>query len=439
MSDLKISAPAITPVATSDTLPERTTVAIIGGGIVGLSAALTLAERGIPVVVLEKGRIAAEQSSRNLGWVRKTNRLAADIPLAQQAERLWAEMPQRTGEQVGYRQNGIMFVAGSDSEMEMYRGWHDSVQGLDLGSRLLSAAEIDALVPGGRTAWKGGVYTPSDGYAEPTRASSALAKAAQEKGAIILERCAVRTIETKAGQVSGVVTERGEIACDQVILAGGLWSRRFLGNMGVALPVLPLICYAFRTTPLEGPSDIAVGGPDFSFRKHESGGYVITHRAALGSPFVLDHALIGMKYLPTLKHTYNMIHPVFPGPLIEDLKLARRWKSTEVSPFEKLRVMNPAANDKINAQALDNLRKAWPVFKEAEIAEAWAGTMDITPDSNPVIDRIGAVPGLTIATGMSGHGFGTGPAAGQLVAELATGAETCVDPTPYRVSRYERK
>lgn len=61
-------APNIAPISTSATLPKETTVAIIGGGIVGLSAALTLAERGIPAVVLEKGQIAAEQSSRNLGW-----------------------------------------------------------------------------------------------------------------------------------------------------------------------------------------------------------------------------------------------------------------------------------------------------------------------------------------------------------------------------------
>lgn len=94
-------APKIAPVTTSDVLPKNTTVAIIGGGIVGLSAALTLAERGIPAVVMEKGRIGAEQSSRNLGWVRKTSRHAADIPMAKLAGDLWAKMPQRTGMNVG--------------------------------------------------------------------------------------------------------------------------------------------------------------------------------------------------------------------------------------------------------------------------------------------------------------------------------------------------
>lgn len=317
----------------------------------------------------------------------------------------------------------------------MYEGGHESVKDLGLDSRLLSATEIDSLAPGGAGSWKGGVYTPSDGYAEPTLAASAIATAAQAKGVTIVENCAVRTIETSGGQVSGVVTEKGEIACDQVILAGGLWSRRFLGNMGIALPTLPLICYAFRTSAFDGPTDIAVGAPNFSFRKHASGSYVITQRAAIGCPFVLDHALIGLKYLPTLKQAAGILRPILGKPLIDDLKLPRRWKSTATSPFEKARVMDPAASDKINAEALENTRKAWPAFAQATIEESWAGTMDITPDSNPVIDRISSVPGLTIATGMSGHGFGTGPAAGQLAAELSIGATPCVDPAVYRFDR----
>ncbi len=110
---------------------------------------------------------------------------------------------------------------------------------------------------------------PSDGRAEPAIAATNIAKAAIEKGAIMLQNCAVRTLSTSGGKVSGVVTEKGEIRCDQVLLAGGAWSRRFLGNLGVSLPTLPLKCSVLRTKPMEGPTDIAVGGPDFSFRKHQ--------------------------------------------------------------------------------------------------------------------------------------------------------------------------
>src|SRR5688572_33010068 len=104
-------APQIAPVETSPAFPQTTTVVVIGGGIVGLSAAVTLAERGVPVVVLEKGRMAGEQSCRNLGWVRRVMRPVPDLPMAMAPERLWAEMPARVDDECGFRQAGITYVS----------------------------------------------------------------------------------------------------------------------------------------------------------------------------------------------------------------------------------------------------------------------------------------------------------------------------------------
>ncbi|NIF22108.1 NAD(P)/FAD-dependent oxidoreductase [Candidatus Pantoea multigeneris] len=427
--------PEISAVETSSAFPQATTVVIIGGGIVGLTAALTLAERNIPVVVLEKGRIAGEQSSRNLGWVRKTSRQADDIPLALASDRLWAEMPQRIGSEVGYRQAGIMFIARDEKQMAMHEKWVNSVSHLDLGSQLLTADQIAQRVPGGKGNWAGGVFTASDGRAEPTLASSAIARAAMAKGAVIIENCAVRTLTTQAGKVSGVVTERGEIRCDQVLLAGGLWSRRFLGNLGISLPTLPLICSVLRTRPMEGPTDIAVGAPDFSFRKHQDGGFIITQRGALDAPLTLDHALLGMQYLPQLRAARDNLRIGIGRHSFRDLTLSRRWGAQSRTPFEQVRVMDPKVNPALNQEALNNLKAAWPAFQQAEVAAAWAGMIDVTPDSNPVIGPVAKIPGLTVATGFSGHGFGTSPAAGQLAADLVAGMTPIVDPTPYRFER----
>ncbi|WJD60772.1 NAD(P)/FAD-dependent oxidoreductase [Pseudomonas kurunegalensis] len=429
-------SPTIAPVQTSARHPDATTVVIIGGGIIGLTAALTLAERNIPVVVLEKGRIAGEQSSRNLGWVRKTNRHAHDIPLALAADRLWAEMPARVGSDVGYRQAGIMFIGRNDTQMGMHEGWLKSVEALGLDSRLLSAREIAQMVPGGQADWAGGIFTPSDARAEPTLAASAIAHAAMAKGAVVVENCAVRTLVTAAGRVSGVVTEQGEIRCDQVLLAGGLWSRKFLGNLGINLPTLPLTCSVLRTEPMEGPTDIAVGAPDFSFRKHKDGGYIITQRGALDAFLTLDHLLLGKRYLPQLRAQRDFLRISFGKYFFKDLALARRWKATDVSPFEHVRVQDPHANPALNDEAMRNLKAAWPVFEQARIASAWAGTIDVTPDSNPVIGPVASLPGLTLATGFSGHGFGTSPAAGQLAADLVSQAAPLIDPAPYRFERF---
>ena len=429
-------APTIAPVNTSTEFPTATTVVIIGGGIIGLTAALTLAERNIPVVVLEKGRIAGEQSSRNLGWVRKTSRHAHDIPLALAADRLWAQMPERVGADVGYRQEGILFVARNEAQMAMHEGWLKSVEHLSLDSRLLSKREIEALVPGGEGDWAGGIYTPSDARAEPTLASSAIAKAAMALGVVIIEQCAVRTLQMSAGKVSGVVTEKGEIRCDQVLLAGGMWSRRFLGNLGVSLPTLALTCSVLRTHPMQGPTEIAVGAPDFSFRKHKDGGFIITQRGKLDAFLTLDHLLLAKQYMPQFRAQRSVLNVSLGKYFFNDLALARRWSADRISPFERVRVQDPAANPRLNNDAMNNLKAAWPVFEQARIAQAWAGTIDVTPDSNPVIGPVAQIPGLTVATGFSGHGFGTSPAAGHLAADMVSGHAPIIDPSPYRFERF---
>lgn len=422
-------------IETQDTLPESSSVVIIGGGIVGVSAALTLAERNIPVVLLEKGHIACEQSSRNLGWIRKTNRHIDDVPLAQAADKLWNEMPERIGQSVGYKQSGILFLAKTDEQLAMQEGWLKSVESLSLDSRLLSTEQIKQQVPGGQGSWVGGLYTPSDGCAEPSITVPAMAQSAINKGAIIIQHCAVRTLSKTAGKVSGVITEQGEIRCDNVLLAGGAWSRRFLGNLGVPLPTLGLICSVLRTKALDGPTDIAVGGPDFSFRKHIDGGFIITQRGKLDAPITLDHLLVGRRYLEQLRTQRSFLRISLGPYFLKDLAIARRWKATDISPFEKIRTMNPAVNEGLNADALNNLSQAWPVFNNAELDETWAGLIDVTPDSNPVIDQISQLPGLSIATGFSGHGFGTGPAAGQLAADIVTNSTPLIDPSPYRFDR----
>ncbi|UCZ85057.1 FAD-binding oxidoreductase [Pseudomonas sp. L5B5] len=429
-------APLIPSIQTCLDQPQATTVVIIGAGIIGLTAALVLAERGIPVVVLEKGRIAGEQSSRNQGWIRKMNRSAPDVPLAQASDRLWADLPARVGAEVGYCPCGILYVASSDSEMATYQGWLDSVGDLELDSRLVTATHIQNLVPGGTGTWAGGLYTPSDGRAEPTLAASAIARAAMAKGAVIVEHCAVRTLSLSAGKVSGVVTERGEIRCEQVLLAGGVWSRRFLGNQSIDLPTLPLVASILRTAPLQGPGEITVGAPDCSFRKRRDGGYTISHRGVLAAPLTLDSLLLGLRYLPVLRGQWKNIRLSVGRELLGDLALGRRWQAKQLSPFERVRTLDPPADPQVNAEALRNLAAAWPVFKGAVVKQAWSGMLDVTPDSLPVIGPVAEVPGLTLATGFSGHGFGTAPAAGQLAADLVCASEPIVDPAPYRLDRF---
>jgi glycine/D-amino acid oxidase-like deaminating enzyme len=116
--------------------------------------------------------------------------------------------------------------------------------------------------------------------------------------------------------------------------------------------------------------------------------------------------------------------------------MAQRWRMDEETPFERCRVLDPKPSDKWTNHALAQLKKDYPVFAKAEIEQRWAGYIDVSPDAVPVISPVEEVPGFFIATGFSGHGFGIGPGAGRLMADLVTGHTPCVDPTPFRLSRF---
>src|ERR1700751_5622638 len=103
--------PAIDTIETDATPPAQSEVVVIGGGIIGASTALFLAEQGIPVTLCEKGGIAGEQSSRNWGWVRKMGRAPREIPLIIESLRLWEDLNCRIGAETGFRRSGILFTA----------------------------------------------------------------------------------------------------------------------------------------------------------------------------------------------------------------------------------------------------------------------------------------------------------------------------------------
>src|SRR4029453_18986614 len=206
----------------SDELPKKTAVAIIGGGIVGESAPLELAERGIDVTLIEKGIIAGEQSGRNWGWCRQMGRDPREIPLILESLKAWRGMNARVEAETGFRQSGIVYLLATDAELTSRMRWYENnAKPFGLNVHPLAGSEAAALAPGASVRWHGALYSPDDGRAEPHMAVAAIAAAARRHGAKLLKPCAVRGLETAGGRVSGVVTERGSIACDTVVVAAG--------------------------------------------------------------------------------------------------------------------------------------------------------------------------------------------------------------------------
>ena len=423
------------PLSQPSDLPSKVDVVVIGGGIIGASTALCLVERGVSVLLCEKGRIAGEQSSRNWGWCRKMGRDPAEIPLAAESLRLWERMNARTGAETGFRQRGIVYLCANAKEAAQYEAWLEKARPFQMDSRLVGSQEIDRLLPGSARRWTAALYTPSDGSAEPEFATAAIANAARRAGAAIVEHCAVRGIETSAGTVSAVVTEKGTIRCGQAVLAGGAWSSLFCGNLGIRFPQLKILGSAMRVAPISGAPEPAAGAGNFAFRKRLDGGYTVAQRNANIAEIVPDSFRFFGDFLPSVAKQWHEIRLRVGRRFIDEWTMPRRWSLDAVTPFERVRTLDPEPSASVLEQGSRNLGAAFPKFRDMRILERWAGLIDVTPDAVPVISAVPKIPGFFVASGFSGHGFGIGPGAGQLMADLLTGAPPIVDPTPYRYQR----
>src|SRR6202140_1469426 len=206
--------PYVDSIISDEAIPATTSVVVIGGGIIGTFAALTLAGRGIPVVLCEKGYIACGQSSRNWGWCRRGGRDEREMPLIVKSLQLWRDMNRLTEADTGFRECGVLYVGESELDKARFVEWAEMAKPHDIGDRVVRGAGLAALMPGASRAYACGLYVPTDGCAEPQRAAPAIARAAQRKGAIILAHCAVRGIERAGGRAAAVITERGRITCD---------------------------------------------------------------------------------------------------------------------------------------------------------------------------------------------------------------------------------
>ncbi|WP_438751709.1 NAD(P)/FAD-dependent oxidoreductase [Pararhizobium sp. O133] len=428
--------PTLDPTGTDQTLPKKADVVVIGGGIIGVSTALFLAERGVDVVLCEKGALGGEQSSRNWGWVRVMGRDRREIPLAIEAQKIWDGLDARVGGNTGFCRSGILYIAETERDLANQARWLKLAQAHGVDTRPIGADETLSLMPGATRRYKGALYTPSDARAEPQKAVPAIASGARKAGASIVTGCAVRGIEKSAGRISAVITEKGQIETSAVVLAGGAWSRLFCKGLDIRLPQLKVRNTVLRTGPITGGPDGAGATSTYAYRKRLDGGYTIANGG------INQHALVPDSF--SFFRDFQAAKKA-EGEAVQVGLSARSWQELfEISAvpldrpgaFEKHRILDPKPDSKSALMALKAAADVMPALRNAEVEQVWAGLIDVTPDAVPVISKHDDMPGLVIATGFSGHGFGIGPGAGHLAADLVTGNTPIVDPTPFRFSRF---
>ncbi|NHL69320.1 FAD-binding oxidoreductase [Burkholderia ambifaria] len=414
--------------------PAETDIVIAGAGIMGCAAAYYLGQRGLKAVVLDKSRIAGQQSTRAWGFVRQQGRESAEVPLMMAGMRIWEGLEQALGFDLEWRQGGCLYMADNDDDWTSFQAWLAVAREHGLDTRTLTRAEIDERVRGLSTQARtlGGLYTATDGQAEPRRVAAAFAARAADAGARFFEGCGVTAIETAGGAVVGVVTERGTIRTRRVICAAGATSFRLLDGVGIRLPQQAVRGTCMRTNVLPDVSASTIWGHGLGIRQRRNGTINLADDMQVDVDLTLGH-LRGL----------SLFWPQFWSQR-EKFRLhlnAAAWRDAcariggAAGPIEP-RDPQPQPNRAHAPRALAKLKAIFPALKDAQIVEAWGGLIDVLPDGIPVIDAPGTPSGLAIATGFCGHGFAMGPIVGRLLAEWVDTGEPSLDLSAFRARRF---
>jgi len=367
-------------------------ILIIGGGISGTAAAWELARERHSVMLLEARELAAMGSGWTLGGVRQSGRHPAELPLARAAVAMWPGLAEALGADPGYRRRGNLRLARSEAEVEMIRALvrDQAALGLEL-AYLDGPRAVREVAPAISERVAAASFCPTDGHADPLATVAAFAAAARRHGAEVRTGTRVTGLIADGGRVIGAETADGPIHAGRVVVAAGVHSPKLLSPLGLELPLALRLVTVLQTVPLPPLLDqvLGVANADCAGRQEVDGRLRVT--TGIG-PW--DRPLGG-------------------------------WRAED---------LHPTAAD----VAVLGVRVAaiLPAFREARIARVWGGLIDLTPDGLPVLDAPPEVPGLVVAAGFSGHGFGIGPVTGQVIADLALGRPSRHPVGPFRLDRF---
>lgn len=370
-------------------------VIVVGGGIMGTSAAFRLAERGLKVTLVEKSHLAGGTSGKSSAIVRQHYSNHTTASMALYSLRVFQNFKEIVGGDAGFTPTGfILMCAAKDRQGLMANVALQQEVGIN--TRVLSAAELRELAPGIADAENVvAAYEPEGGYADPSMTVNAFGAAARRLGAAILQDTEVTDILMKGGRVTGVKTTRGDLFTDAVVNTAGPWAHRLAQRVGVALPIQPCRVQVsfFALSPEEAlPRCVFADFPNMTYFRPETGGLT----------------LVGL-----------------------------------VDPREAENHADPDDyNEKVDVDFIldsgERLARRFPRMERGDSRGGYAAIYDVTPDWHPVIDEAPPGSGFYVAAGHSGHGFKLGPAVGVMVADLVTGGTTPgLDATLFRFSRYE--
>lgn len=377
---------------TTASLPAVADVAVVGGGLIGLSIAWRLARAGRSVVVLERETIGAGASLAATGMLAPAaeHEPGSDplLPLALESLRRWPafrdDLEAEAGRRIDYRPDGTLVLAVGRDEVERLRFRYDLQRRSGLDAAWLPGSEVRRLEPGLRPSVTAGIHCPLDHQVDPRLVMDALAEACRRAGVVLAEGTPVTALDWSGGRVAGVRCGDRAVAAEVVVLASGAWSGE--GGLlpeALTLPVRPLKgqSLALRTTARTGGLGRMVWTEQVHMAPKSDGQLIV-------------------------------------GATVEDCGF------------------RPGVTAGGLYALLEGARRVLPGIEEMEVEAVWCGYRPTSDDDAPILDAL--APGLVAATGHHRNGYLLAPVSADAIAELVTRGALPDVARPFSRARFGR-
>lgn len=375
---------------------------IVGGGIVGASIAyhLTCKNAG-KVLLLERNELACAASSRAAGLVLQASTKISKTPLAKLTVNTISVLEEELGESVGFHQVGSLRIAASEDRVAELDAMARDASRWNIPVEWPSATKIHQMVP-----WldintmRSVAFMPTDGYIDPYLFTMAYIRAAQARGAVVRPRTEVLDVVKEQHEVTGVLTDSGQIACGSVVDACGVWAAAFSERVGFALPMAPVRSHYWITEPNEaygGEHPITILPDVAAYTRPEVGGLILGVQEPRSVTFDAHE-------LPN--------DPAAFSPT----KGEEHWE--------------------VLTDAYEGLVQFFPMIESAQFSSYMCGLSSYTPDGEIILGPVPNVSGFYAAAGACGSGITLSAGMGDVIADLVLGRQPAFDIRPFRPDRF---
>lgn len=388
-----ISGPA-SPALVSSKRQYQADVIIVGGGIMGSSAAFFLRQRGRSVILLERGLLGQQASGTNFGNVRRQGRDLRQIPLANRSLEIWRKLPQLIGEDVEFLPSGHMRICYGTERLGMFEEYARHARELGLDLEILSGKQLHQRFPFLGPQVGGGSYSPLDGHANPRLAAPAFGRAAARAGAQIFENTDVTDLSKEGTDFIASASDGRSFRAPAVLIAAGAWANQLSSRFGE-------------------PVDLTAHGPQMGVTEPVPYGL----NTVIGVSAATDLETLYFRQIPRGNIIFGGGNR---GPAYPDLKRAY------VRPENTL-------------SQLYQLQRLAPALRQLNLIRVWSGIESYLPDSLPIMGISSKVSGLHYAFGFCGAGFQLGPGVGDVMAELIDTGSTVTPIEAFSMQRFSHE